>query len=220
MSRGVRPSTFGRRWPGCSRRLLAIVLTHVVATPTSDYWLADAAFYWAYNKPLPTYLLAIFITYGPALSLLAVGWPAVKAHLLKFPDHAVMLALVLVLAWIGGSDTERFLIWGAPIVLVLIGKAAEQVKWSRAKGAAVVLLAGHILNGRWLLPIPPDFVEAPARVWPVLTPLSATSYLLLYSQTPDRVMGAVALAEYLALSAAIAAWLIWRSRPDSRRLAP
>ena len=198
----------------------AIVLTHGVATPTSDYWLADAAFYWAYNKPLPTYLLAIFITYGPALALLAVGWPAVKAHLLKFPDHAVMLALVLVLAWIGGSDTERFLIWGAPIVLVLIGKAAEQVEWSRAKGAAVVLLTGHILNGRWLLPIPPDFVEAPARVWPVLTPLSATSYLLLYSQTPDRVMGAVALAEYLALSAAIAAWLIWRSRPDSRRLAP
>ena len=143
-----------------------------------------------------------------------------KAHLLKFPDHAVMLALVLVLAWIGGSDTERFLIWGAPIVLVLIGKAAEQVEWSRAKGAAVVLLTGHILNGRWLLPIPPDFVEAPARVWPVLTPLSATSYLLLYAQTPDRVMGAVALAQYLALSAAIAAWLIWRSRPDSRRLAP
>jgi hypothetical protein len=161
---------------------------------------------------MPTYLLAIFITYGPALALLAVGWPAVKAQLVKFPDHAMMLALVLVLAWLGGSDTERFLVWGAPIVLVLIGKAAEQVNWSRAKGAAVVLLAGQILNGRWLLPIPPDFVEAPARVWPVLTPLSATSYLQLYSQTPDRLMAAVALAEYLALSAVLAVWLTRRVR--------
>ena len=193
-----------------------IALSHLVATPTSDYWVADAAFYWAYTKPLPSYLLAIFITYGPALSLLIVGWPAVKAHLDKFPEQAMLLAFVLVLAWVGGSDTERFLMWGAPVVLVLVGKAAEQVKWREAKGAAILLLVGVAVSSRWLLPIPPDFVETPPRAWPLLTPWSAQSYLQLYSQNADRLMGAVALAEYVALSMVIAVWFRWRSALSQR----
>jgi hypothetical protein len=189
--------------------LAGIGLTHLVATPTSDYWIADAAFYWAYAKPLPTYLLAVFITYGPALALLAVGWTAVKAHLLRFPAHATLLVMILVLAWIGGSDTERFLMWGAPVVLVLIGKAAESIDWSRARGPAAILFVTQIVSGRWLLTIPANFVEAPARAWPILTPWSAQSYLQLYSQTPDRLMSAVALVEYLALSALLIIWLRW-----------
>jgi hypothetical protein len=196
---------------GLIAALAGIVLTHLLATPTSDYWLADAALYWAYTKTLPMYLLAIFIAYGPALSLLVVGWPAVKSHLAAYPEHAAMLVMVLVLAWIGGSDTERFLMWGSPIVLLLIGKGASWVNWSRAKGAAVALAVAQLVSGRWLLPIPPDFVEVPARVWPILTTWSATSYLQLYSQSPDRLMGAVALVEYLALSAALF-WSVRRNR--------
>jgi hypothetical protein len=203
---------------GVVATLAGIGLTHLIATPTSDYWIADAAFYWAYTKPLPEYLLAIFITYGPALSLLVVGWSAVKAHLTRFPEHAMMLALVLVLAWIGGSDTERFLMWGSPIMLLLIGKAAESVNWASAKPAAAVLVVAQIVNGRWLLTIPPNFVESPARVWPVLTVWSAQSYLQLYSQSPDRLMGAVALLEYLLLCAAlVAGFTSFRDRQPAAR---
>jgi hypothetical protein len=191
-----------------------------VASPTSDYWIADAAFFWAYSKPLPEYLLAIFITYGPALSLLAIGWPAVKAHLAKFPDQAMLLLIVLMLAWIGGSDTERFLMWGFPVVLVLIGKAAEQVTWAHAKGAAALLLAAQAISGRWLLPIPSDFVEDPARVWPILTPFTASSYLQLYAQMPDRLMGAVALAEYLALTTVLALWFVRKGSRSGRAHVP
>jgi hypothetical protein len=201
---------------GLLASLAGIFLTHLIATPTSDYWIADAAFYWAYTKPLPTYLLALFITYGPALSLLAVGWPAVKAHLAQFPGQAMMLALVLILAWIGGSDTERFLMWGAPVVLVLIGKAAESVNWAAVPGAAALLFVTLMVSGRWLLTIPQDFVESPARAWPILTPWSAQSYLQLYSQTPDRLMSAVALAEYAALSMVLVVWFGWRTRPVER----
>jgi hypothetical protein len=202
-------SDFKTATVGLLASMAGIVLTHLVATPTSEYWIADAAFYWAFAKPLPVYLLAIFITFGPALSLLPIGWAAVNAHLTRFPDHAMMLVLVLVLAWIGGSDTERFLMWGSPIVLVLIGKAAELIDWTRARAAAALLFVGQIVSGRWLLPIPADFVETPARAWPILTPWSAQSYVQLYSQTPDRLMGAVALIEYVLLSAILIAWFTW-----------
>jgi len=197
---------------GLVAALAGIGLTHLIATPDSDYWVADAAFYWAYTKPLPAYLLAVFITYGPALALLVAGWSAVSKHLARFPGHAMLLAIVLVLAWVGGSDTERFLMWGAPIVLVLIGKAAESVNWAQARGAAALLLVAQIISGRWFLMIPPHFVETPARAWPVLTPWSAQSYLQLYSQTPDRLMSAVALAQYLVVSAVLAAWFGWAYR--------
>ena len=197
---------------GLVAALAGIGLTHLIATPTSDYWMADAAFYWAYTKPMPTYVLAVFITYGPALALLLSGWSAVSQHLARFPGHAMFVAIVLVLAWVGGSDTERFLMWGAPIVLVLIGKAAESVNWAQARGAAALLLIAQIISGRWFQAIPPHSVETLTRAWPVLTPLSAQIYLQLYSQTPDRLMSAVALAEYLALSVLLAAWFGWASR--------
>lgn len=205
-------TSFRTAMAGLVAAIVGFGLTHLIATPTSEYWIADAAFYWAYTKSLPMYLLAIFITFGPALSLLLVGWPAVKEHLWKCPDHAMMLVCVLVLAWIGGSDTERFLMWGAPIVLVLIGKAAERIDWQHARSAAALLVIGQIVSGRWLLPIPPNFVETPARAWPILTPWSAESYLQLYSQTPDRLMGTVTLIEYLLLSGVLVAWLAWPRR--------
>src|SRR4029453_16577894 len=68
------------------------------------------------------------------------------AHLAGFPGQAMMLALVLGLAGVGGSDTDRFLMWGAPIVLVLIGKAAESVNWASVTGAAVLLLIAQLLS--------------------------------------------------------------------------
>ncbi|MGH9383216.1 MAG: hypothetical protein ACRD2N_02840 [Vicinamibacterales bacterium] len=218
-SAGSASTDFINATLGLVTSLAGIGLTHLIATPSSDYWFADAAFYWAYSKPLPTYLLAIFIAFGPAVSLLAVGWGAVKTHLSQFPDHAVMLVSAVILAGIGGSDTERFLMWSSPIVLVLIGKAAETVDWSGAKAAAALLFTGQIVSGRWLLTIPPDFVEAPPRAWPILTPWSAESYLQLFSQTPDRLMSAVALAQYVAVSFVLVVAFAWQRRSRSTALA-
>lgn len=176
----------------------AIGLARLLVTPATDYWMADAALYWAYEKALPSFVLALFIAFGPALVLLAVRPAAVKRYLLEFPEYAALLIIVLGLAWIGGSDTERFLLWGSPIVLVLVGRAAAEIDWKRFKGTAAVLLLTVAINGRWFLQTP-DYVENAPRPWPVLTPWTAQSSAFLYSQHPDRVYNTMVLGEYLVL---------------------
>jgi hypothetical protein len=200
--------------------LLATAVTRLVVTPTTDYWMLDSALYWAYEKPLPRYLLAWFITFGPALVLLALGLRVVRDFLASHPELAAMLVFVVILAWIGGTDTERFLLWGSPIVLVLIGKAAETIDWRSVRAPAVLLLAGQAINGRWFVTTPDHVLNEVPRHWPLLTPLFAERSALLFSETPDRMMSAVALAQYTVLMGVLFVWFRWRDtslRPVHQR---
>lgn len=196
---------------GIAAGAAGMAVARLVSTPDTHYPLADAAFYWAVNKPARSYLLAWFIAFGPALALVAANWKAATAFLAEFPEYGVMLFLVAVLAWIGGSDTERFLLWGSPIVLVMIGKAADQIDWRRAKVLLTAFAIGMAVNGRWFLLIPDYWPGAP-RAWPILTPWTAANYELVFSHTPDQLMAAVAVAEYVALSAVLFGWFKWHAR--------
>lgn len=190
--------------------LVAIATAHAVVTPASDYWMADSALYWAYTKALPTYLLAWCITYGPMLVLPMVCWRPVRTFVTAAPEYAVMVIAFGALAWIGGSDTERFLLWAAPMVLVMIGIAAAEIDWRRSRGALWLLVAGQVVNGRWFL-LTPTAVEHGQRAWPLLTPFNAQAAQDLLSQTPSRPMSMLALIQYLALAGILALWL--RRRP-------
>ena len=187
----------------------AVALTHAVVTPGTDYWMLDAAKYWAKTKPPAAYLLAWFIAFGPALVLLAVRRRDTVNYLLAAPEYLVFTGSIAVLGWIGGSDTERFLLWGSPIVLVLIGFAASRIEWSRARGALVLLAIAQAINGRWFL-VTPDYGVTAPRVWPVLTSWTARGVELILSQNPDRLVINVALAEYLLVCLIIAGWLKMR----------
>lgn len=147
--------------------------------------------------------------------LVAAQPAAVRRYLADFPEHAAMLGLVLVLAWVGGTDTERFLLWASPIVLVMIGIAAGHTQWGQAKWALAILLVSQAVSARWFIATP-DHLEGMPRAWPILTPWAAQSSRLLYSQTADRLMGAVALAQHLALSLILLVWFTWRQRPGSQ----
>lgn len=181
------------------------VFTHAVVTPASDYWMADAAYYWAFTKPVLTYALAWFVAYGPMLALPVVYWRPVRRFLTEWPEYLVMMIAVAVLAWVGGSDTERFLLWGVPIVLAMVGIAAGEIDWRRSLGPLLILGVGQILNGRWFL-VTPFVTESAPRAWPLLTVLDAHRFEDLVSLTPDRVVAAVAFAQYLVLVSVLAFW--------------
>lgn len=185
---------------------LAIAATHAIVTPDSDYWMLDAAYYWARHKGPFTYLLAWFVAYGPALVLPFIGWRPVREWLATSPEFAVLLAGSALLAWVGGSDTERFLLWSAPLVLVAIGIAASAVDWRAAAAPLVLLIAGQVLNGRWFLSTPVASVDSP-HAWPILTPFNAYRFEDLLSQSPDRLTSMMALAEYAALALLLMLWI-------------
>jgi hypothetical protein len=200
---------------GALASVVTMAAVRLIVTPTSDYWMLDAAYYWAYEKPLPRYLLALFTTFGPALALPLVAWRAVLAWVRQHLGEAAIAAAVLVLAWVGGSETDRFLLWAAPIALVAIGLGAESVHWHRHRTVLVVLLATVAISGRWFIPTPDQVPGAP-RAWPLLTPLTATNSDLLFSQTPDRLMSAVAAAQYAAVVLVLWIWCGLLARQDAR----
>lgn len=185
--------------------LAGSTVTHALVTPGSDYWMLDSALHWAYTKPMPSYPLAWFVAYGPMLALPLVHWQPVAKWFRDAPEYAVLLAGVAILGLVGGSDTERFLLWGTPVVLVMIGLAASEIDWRRSIGPLAVLTAGQILNGRWFLLTPLASVPAP-HAWPLLTPLVAYRFEDLLSQSPDRITSAVALIQYTALVITLFVW--------------
>jgi len=191
--------------------IVGMAIARLVSTPDTHYSLPDAAYYWVLHKPPLAYLLAWFIAFGPALALLASQWKAATAFLAEFPEYAVMLVLVAVLAWVGGSDTERFLLWGSPIVLVMIGKAADRINWRHAKGLLAVFVITMAVSGRWFLTIPDYWPGAP-RAWPILTPWTAADYELLFSHTPDSLVAALAVGEYVVVSVLLFSWFKWHTR--------
>jgi hypothetical protein len=192
--------------------LAAFGATHVLSTPTSDYWIADSSVFWFYSKPFPEYVLAWFVVFGPMIALPFVRWRPVRRFFAETPEYAVLLIAFAVLSWIGGTDTERFLLWGTPIVLAVVGVAAAEIDWRQARVPFALLVVGHVLNGRWFL-LTPIATEAAPREWPVLTTLNAHRFEDLVSLTPDRPVSAVMLAEYLLLAIVVGLWLRPRRTP-------
>ena len=214
-------TSWGTRWPwgklltdgrmrssaaALAGSIAGIAFTHAIVTPGSDYWMLDSALHWAYTKPLPSYPLAWFVAYGPMLVLPIVRWRPVVRWFGDAPEYFVLIAAVAILAWVGGSDTERFLLWGAPVVFAAIGRAAAEIDWRRSAGPLALLAVGQILNGRWFLLTPLSSIPAP-HAWPVLTPIVAYRFEDLLSQSPDRITSALALIQYTVLVIGLSVWL-------------
>lgn len=122
------------------------------------------------------------------------------------PELYALMALIAALAWIGGSDTWRFLYWGAPVVFMSAGRVIEAVTPRRVLAPLLVLAAFQLLSARALL-VTPDSVPTEARAIPVLTPLRATWNKQLVAVNPDRKLAFLAVVQYLSVTAALAFWL-------------
>lgn len=133
-----------------------IALTHsVVIADTTRSFLA-AARQWI-RKPPSAYALAWFTAYGPVLALLVFDWRQVVADL-RVRQHLLgFLGLCAVLAFFGGSDTERFVFWAMPVVYLLVGRAFERhlmVFRGVVVGAGFVLAQAFSARVFWSIPDP------------------------------------------------------------------
>lgn len=195
------------RW----RRLLPLALGLAVflliqlwAQPVGSYGFLKTAVLWLWLKSVPHYLHGFCQALGPGvLVLLGLGWRTARLGLARRPELLVWLAGVLALGWLGGSDTERLLYWGAPLFLWLAGLAFEEFRGGlrRRPAAAAAWLGflglGQLLSQRlfWLIP---DSPGSERLVWPLLTPLSSTGrYLDLWSQHAVPEVAVLSLAQYL-----------------------
>lgn len=137
--------------------LAAILMTRHIGVATNDYEPWGHLTAMVTTKPVYTWVLAWFFAFGPPMIALIVSarrevWRWLRAR----PALLVHLGGCGVLAYLGGTDTERILGWAAPVVLVLGGIAIEQ-RWSALRHAPLlvaVLVVVHVASSRILWPIP------------------------------------------------------------------
>lgn len=204
--------------------IAVIAFTHAVVVADTTRSFFAAALQWI-RKPPTSYLLAWFTAYGPVLALLVFDWRQAAADVRDRQHLLAFLALCAVLAYFGGSDTERFVFWAMPVVYLLIGRSFER---HRHLFRSVMLCAGLFVaqatSARIFWTIPDPRLDA--------APLGANAGLgeRLYSMA-DRVLvidnfhwnlwssfgsqpfKLVRLAIYVAVTAV----LVWGLHSRSRR---
>lgn len=197
---------------------IGLAQVHRLATPINKYSFFDVGLYWLYQKPWPTYFHALFVVFGPMLILPIFNWRRSWTFLARHQALLVFLVGTAVVAYVGGSDTERFWYWAIPVVFILIGRAIQDTADLLRNVALVgVLAATQAVAQRvfWTLPDVPSASPSPS---PLLTvPSSSFQYLDLYSFFEERMHQARAAAEYVVLSLALLLWLHHRAKRLNRR---
>jgi hypothetical protein len=192
----------------------ALVCTHLVVQRIDDgYSFVRTVVHWVYDKPLLTYVYAVFIVFGPAIVLVLFNWRRSWAFLETNQAFLAFIAAACALAYVGGHDTERYLYMTLPVIYVMIGQAiADNRAVLRSRPLIVLLCATQLISQRifWTIPDYPNDYRTPL---PVLTVLSSKfQYLDLFSVHSARGIGAVAVAEYVLLTAVLLLWLNHRAR--------
>jgi hypothetical protein len=195
--------------------IATFLLAHAVVDPRPGYGFIDAVFRQLATKPVYSLLLVWFLAFGPMVALVAYDYRAMAAFLRGRADLAAFLVLSVVLAYIGGTDTERLIFWAMPVVYVLIAQSLER-HWLLLSGtaASVLLLIGQLLSERvlWGIPSPENAVaslseitEPLPRFYAVLNRVFVIDdfHWNLWSHFGSRPFHLVQLAFYLALSAAV-----------------
>jgi hypothetical protein len=198
----------------------ALALTRVVAVPSNAYDPLAEPIKMLTTKGPDQWLLACFFTFGPVAIAAVVAhargcWQLLRQRL----DMCVWLAGCGVLAFVGGSDTERILGWCAPVMYVLIGRALEQY-WPRLRGrraAIAVLAAVQLLSARVFWPVPVGYYDPqplPPRIsLDTLYQLADRvlvmqhNYANLWSYFGSRPLHLLNLIVDLLFAAALVAWL-------------
>ncbi len=190
------------------------------AAPVDTYGFAKTALLWLWLKSLPQLLHGFAQAVGPGVLvflLLRAKWRSARlslADLAGRPDWLLILAAVLALGWVGGSDTERLLFWAAPFWLGLAARAGQELLPRMRKGAslwawAICLAVLQAISQRlfWLIP---DHPGSETLVLPLLTPPSSTGrYLDLWSQHAQPEVAVLSLFQYVMV---VVVGLWWGAR--------
>ena len=210
-----------RLWAPLIAGGIVIAITHALVQPrATDYSFAGAALQQVRTKPLFTWVLAWFITYGPLLAVLLFGW---RTAIAVFKDRVYLAWYVLAftgLSYVGGQDTERLLYWSMPGIYAVLACAIDQNRHALHNTyLAAVIVVTQLLSARvfWSIPSPslgvPEFSQTPRNAWSygIVNRLLVIDdfHWNLYSNFGSRSFHALELALYIALAAVICGWMLW-----------
>ena len=209
-----------------------LVATRLLTQPRLLPPMIGTVVFFLRHKPVYTWVLAWFITFGPVLMLPLYDWRRTCRALAGQQHLAAYLVSFAILAYIGGHDTERYLFWTMPVVYLLIAQAL--VAHGRALGntyLAAVLVVAQAVSARvfWSIPSPSlavatlsDMPTLGAKTYAILNRLVVIDdfHWNLWSYFGSRPFHALLLAIYLVFSAAMLYWMHLREVDSNRRIQP
>ena len=186
--------------------------------PPNGYLFPNIIVDMVYNKGVVPYFLAWFITYGPALTLLVWKWRDCVEYLWHRQVQMAVLAAVSLLGWFAGTDSERYLIWGFPVVYVLLGRVIESNLWLFRSPFLVSALALTQAVSARIFAALPDYPPTAGRTWVVLTMWGEhVSSADLFSFSARQGLATLSFLEYMAVFVVL---LVWVRLAESRRQMP
>jgi hypothetical protein len=201
--------------------VLAWLFVRSIVVPLPGHPWADVGH--IRDKPIFTWVLAWFFTFGPpAIALVAAGRTEVWAFLRTRPEIGALVAACGVLGFFAGtgSDTERLVAWAAPAMYVLVGRAilARRSVLARMPLLIAVLTVVEIASSRvlWAIPVGVDRAKTFASLEPSWAALPAIAdkflvihnyYSNLWSFFGSRPVHAATLAFDVALAVGVTLWI-------------
>jgi hypothetical protein len=216
----------GRLLPLVAGALAVVLCRQVPVTPRRTLSAVENAVYLLHTKPLFTLPLALFMTFGPVLAVVLYDWRAARDVATKHFYLAVFFAGCFAAGYIGGHETERYLIWSAPAVYLLIamalqnhGAALLRSAWVFTALVGAQAFAEHVFFG---IPDPSlavgdwsNLTTLSQKTWGVINRLLVVDDFSwnLWSYFGSRPFHALLLAIYIAFSAFLIGYLRWAERP-------
>ena len=187
--------------------LLLVRLSVVIETDGAEsyarYSMVRALlFHFWTNSPL-FYLQAMFACFGLALVFLALRAQQSWRYMTQTPLLMACTILLLALAYVGGADIERYIIWTSPFMAVLVAKAVEQ---ERPPAAILVGLVIFTVVFVCRLPWPlPDYRPELQSPFPIFTFIGSDFRLQdLYVLHSDKQASGKIFYQYLLASGMLA----------------
>lgn len=187
---------------------------NIFLTKTNDYNSITSAVRWIYIKGIGQFIHSFFNVYGLLLIIPFIFYNKLKEFKNQFELQYFTLIIIIILALIGGSDTERFIAWGLPIFLIITIKIIIETKYYKSRVFYYIMLT-MILTYRlfWISPF--DNFEGISKV-PFLTPLSNEFHFAdLFTMHGNKKFISFALFQYLFLSfVTIFLTFKWKNKED------
>ncbi|MCX6148388.1 MAG: hypothetical protein NTW25_14235 [Candidatus Kapabacteria bacterium] len=191
-----------------------------IVSQSNTYQSYNAVFDYLYNKSILMYVHSLLISFGPIILLLI--YLKVKGILnFNIPSRTqvyFLISIILILAFVGGSDTERLAYWSAPLVFGFLAFQIDKNNLLReSKILLSVLLVFQIYSSRILFIIP-DYPSNANHQYGFLTQFGNNfQYLDLFAFHSDNKVRLIGFASYLFLAVFVYAYAKFENKVSKRK---
>ena len=178
--------------------IIVLLILHLTLIKTNSYHGIENAVKWFYIKGIGTYILSIFNVYGLLILIPVIFYTDLNRFYVSNKEICLSIILIMVLALIGGSDTERILSWSLPFFYIIVFQIIDDRK-IYSNYIMFIIFTSLIFTYRVFWSIPAD-VENNKHILPIITYISNDfNFADLLAYHGLKQYTSIQLVEYLSL---------------------